>query len=456
MNLGSTLPAAIEAYLNQQQISPLEQRWVSSTTRLTAWRRLPLPALIPWAVDFGSVQLIGAGVAPQQVASANQPINLALHWQIPGSSAALGVTLRLQDEAGRVWTSRDYQPLGSQRVITQNNQLVEQAGLIIPVGLPPATYQVRAGVTLSGTDQLLAPRNDPATSVLLGQITVTQPLTALPAWQLPVQQIAPTASADTILGYAGDLAHGPLLAGEPVDLTLFLQARQPLPGDQQLYVSLLDPHGAGVAGWAGWSPAGWRSSQWPPGALVQAPVAFDTAATLPTGAYQLIAGLLDPATGRKGPPTVLDQVAIRQRPASFSPPPIPQPLAQPVRFGTHVDLLGYALDRQAEHWQLALYWQVQQTLLPPHHLFVHLDDAQGVTLAQADGAPMSERGPAPTGSWQTGEYLVTVHRVDLPADWNPAGEAGGRLQVGIYLPANGQRLPATRAGQVVGDAVEIE
>jgi hypothetical protein len=460
MNLGSTLPAAIERYLREQQVTALEQRWVSSSTQLSAWRRLPRPTPAPLAVDFGQVRLTGAGLAPTHVASANQPISLALQWQLQGETNDLGVTLRLHDQAGHVWANRDYQPLGSNLVITSNNQLIEQAGFIIPVGLPPDTYQLMLGVTISGTEQLLSLQSaapNRTALVALGVITVTEPIAPLPAFQLPIQKFAPQTATNQpirLLGYTGNLASTTLLAGEPVDLTLFLQASQPTV-DQQLYVSLLDAQGAGVAGWEGWSPRQWRSSQWSPGTLVQAPVTFFTPATLPTGEYQLIAGLLDPATGAQSPATQLDQVQIRQRQADFTPPPIAQPLDQPVRFGTHVDLLGYALDRQADSLRLTLFWKVQQTLLPPHHVFVHWDDADGTTIAQDDGAPITPAGPAPTGTWQPGEYLITEHHVILPPGVEGVGEVGTQLRVGLYLPSSGERLPASRADAAVGDAASI-
>ncbi len=68
-------------------------------------------------------------------------------------------------------------------------------------------------------------------------------------------------------------------------------------------------------------------------------------------------------------------------------------LAEPVRFGTHADLIGYDLDEDGGALALTLHWKVQQPLLPPHHVFVHLDEASGITLAQDDGAPITARWP---------------------------------------------------------------
>jgi hypothetical protein len=273
-----------------------------------------------------------------------------------------------------------------------------------------------------------------------------------PPFRLPIQRIsaAQTGEGIALLGYSGNVVNQTLLSGEEFDLTLFLQAQAATLPDRQLYVSLLDKNGAGVAGWEGWSPPDWHPSAWPPGALVQAPVRFFTPATLPSGEYRLVAGLLNPEDGNQSPPVLLDQVELRQRTAHFIAPAIPIPLAPPVQFGTHALLLGYTATHQADQLELTLYWQVLQTLQPSHHIFVHLDTPAGVTLAQRDGPPVTIEGAAPTGTWQPGEYLVTQHRLALPGD-----TADASLRVGLYLPETGVRLPASSNGQPAGDAASI-
>ena len=96
---------------------------------------------------------------------------------------------------------------------------------------------------------------------------------------------------------------------------------------------------------------------------------------------------------------------------------------------------------------IRLYWEVSQPLLPPHHLFVHADDAGGMTLAQQDGPPVTVTGPAPSGSWQPGEFLVTEHRLRVPP--------GAAVRVGIYESVSTVRLPVTVEGQPAGDSVRL-
>ena len=309
------------------------------------------------------------------------------------------------------------------------------------------------GVTAVGTagTPSLLPTRDNTTLVQLATIEVTVPSAALSPARLPMQHaITPPANiADlALLGYSGDTTIP--LAGTALDISLFWQKRPTGAQSQQFYISLLNQQGDGVAGWSGWPLPAYPTEQWVDGALVQTPVTVVLPPTLTSGDYQLGAGLIDPVSGEKSPFVLLGRQQVQQREATFIPQTPPQPLPQPAQFGTHAQLQGYALTVAGESITLQLYWQILQTLWPPHHIFVHLDTAAGQTIAQADGVPQSKKGPAPTGSWLPGEYLVTTHQLttsDLSPDLH--------LSVGLYLPSTGERLPVSIAGQGAGDAVII-
>ncbi|MEZ4674986.1 MAG: hypothetical protein R2932_12165 [Caldilineaceae bacterium] len=118
-------------------------------------------------------------------------------------------------------------------------------------------------------------------------------------------------------------------------------------------------------------------------------------------------------------------------------------------------LRGYELQRNTEQLTVQLYWQVRQPLLPPHHIFIHLDDATGQTLAQYDSVPQSASGPAPTGSWLPDELLVTEQIIAIDALSSAQLAEPLELRIGLYEPTTGQRLPTTRAGASTGDHVTI-
>jgi hypothetical protein len=176
---------------------------------------------------------------------------------------------------------------------------------------------------------------------------------------------------------------------------------------------------------------------------------------LTSGRYRIGVGLLDPASGSKSPMVPIGEQVVRQRAINYTVQTPPTPLVSPVQFGTHAHLLGYALQRHDTTLTIKLYWQVLQPLLPPHHIFVHLDDAAGQTLAQSDDVPQTVDGPAPTGSWLPDEYLVTTHTVEIAALAPATLATRLDLRIGLYVPATGVRLPTTDAGAITGDHVTI-
>lgn len=451
-SIGSTLPMEIDAYLAGRAVN-FVQRWLSPTTQLDAWQRPAPLTTTPVAVDWGDVKLVSVGVSATTLPAANAPLQIALHWQTPGALPIAGVTLRLQKE-GQSWAYRDYDQIGAFATKAAGELLTEQVGLLVPPGLPLGVYQLVIG--LVGADQALRKPINPVdpTAMLLpvATVTITAPVAPVPPFRLPIQfPLAQPVSTQgvTLLGYSG--ADTVLLSGTFLEATLFWQKQAATVGEQNLYLSLLAADGAGVAGWEGWPLPAYPLTQWPPAALVQMPISFLVPATVTSGAYRLVAGLLDPATGAKEPPIVLGTVAVHQRTANFTPMQPPQPLPQPAQFGTHVQLLGYGLQQQGERMTLTLYWQVLQSLLPPHQIFIHVDRADGVTLAQTDDTPADTNGPAPTGSWQPGEYLVTQHTLPSSAFTDPTAV----LRIGLYVPATGARLPLSLAGTPAGDALVL-
>jgi hypothetical protein len=273
---------------------------------------------------------------------------------------------------------------------------------------------------------------------------------------LPIQRALISSWRDddiTLLGSAGVDEDDILLAGAELPLTLFFQNQSEQPPLRHLYISLLDGQGKGAAGWEGWPLPDYPTHFWPPGAVVQTPASFFLPATLSSGTYQLVVGLLDPVSGAKSPFAALSSVQVRQRAANFTPLTPPHALTLPAQFGTHALLLGYDLHQMDTRIELILYWQILQSLLPPHHIFVHADTDEGVTVAQDDGPPLSADGPAPTGSWLPGEYLTTLHRIDLSS--RDAAVQPFSLRVGLYLPDDNIRLPVSIKGQAKGDVALV-
>ena len=103
--------------------------------------------------------------------------------------------------------------------------------------------------------------------------------------------------------------------------------------------------------------------------------------------------------------------------------------------GGEIRLLAFQVQPQATRREarLTLYWQAAVPLTREYTVFVHSLAADGRLLGQADGPPVANHYS--TTAWQAGEIVQDSRLV-------PPGE---RYRIGLYLPADGERLPAFAA-----------
>ncbi|MCA9960944.1 MAG: hypothetical protein KC443_18015, partial [Anaerolineales bacterium] len=135
---------------------------------------------------------------------------------------------------------------------------------------------------------------------------------------------------------------------------------------------------------------------------------------------------------RLGPPgALLDVATVVIRPQR---PFLPQP-QQPFQadFAGQLRLTGY--DWQAGAERLTLYWQALAPMATDYTTFIHVLDAQGALVAQADGQPQA--GAYPTSVWQAGEFVADEKMVLGLGD---AVERPLRVVVGVYVLETGERL----------------
>ena len=104
-------------------------------------------------------------------------------------------------------------------------------------------------------------------------------------------------------------------------------------------------------------------------------------------------------------------------------------------------LPGYRLEQDGGALRLTLIWQA--VYAPGDYIrFVHLLDAAGNIVAQADGAPADDSYP--TGQWLPGEVVADALTFDLSA--LPPGDY--RVALGFYAPTEG--LPRLNAADADG------
>jgi hypothetical protein len=124
-------------------------------------------------------------------------------------------------------------------------------------------------------------------------------------------------------------------------------------------------------------------------------------------------------------------------------------------------LVGYDLGEETvepgDTVSLTLYWQAREPVEQRYKVFTHLlgetfNARRGSFLwGQQDNEPAD--GSLPTTTWRLGSTVVDAYAIPLDPD-APAGEYG--IEVGLYNPATGERLPLLDAqGKVVGDHVVL-
>jgi hypothetical protein len=118
------------------------------------------------------------------------------------------------------------------------------------------------------------------------------------------------------------------------------------------------------------------------------------------------------------------------------------------RVGDSFMLLDARIGRSDGAPYLALTWQA--VAVPPegYTTFVHVLDASGKPIGQADGPALN--GDYPTDWWSPGETIVDTRPLALPPE-------ADRVTIGLYRLADGARLPIVdQNGQrVVNDEIVI-
>jgi 4-amino-4-deoxy-L-arabinose transferase-like glycosyltransferase len=178
----------------------------------------------------------------------------------------------------------------------------------------------------------------------------------------------------------------------------------------------------------------------------------------PSGEY---AFGLQPLAG--GEALYFGRVALRQRDrAALTDTDVTVAHPTETDFGGGVRLLGY--DLEAEGLEpggtvyLTLYWQAREPVERRYKVFTHLlgevfNAGSGNFLwGQQDNEPVS--GTRPTSTWRSGEVIVDSYVIPLEGQ-APAGRYA--LEIGLYDPATGERLPVLdEGGQDVADHVVLD
>jgi hypothetical protein len=252
-----------------------------------------------------------------------------------------------------------------------------------------------------------------------------------------------------LLGYR--MTSGDAHPGDEVRLTLYWQPATPVASDLSVFVQVApsDPEQrvAGQDDFLGGSQ--YPTTVWRAGEIVGQEhflrLPDDTPAPglywFTVGLYQGLGGERLPlrADGASVPSRAVRLGPLRVRDLYVAPPEH----AADYRFGSSIRLVGYDLDAPPKGSEesmsivVTLHWRATAAPAEDWTVFVHLLDGEGRSVTQHDSPPRD--GDFPTGAWRDGDNVPDSHRLLLPPGLAPGLY---QLQVGLYNPADGARVPA--------------
>jgi hypothetical protein len=261
----------------------------------------------------------------------------------------------------------------------------------------------------------------------------------------PVQHATNASFADqiTLLGY--DLPQRRVQPGESFPLTLHLRAERTLGKDLIIFNHLLDQNTTQRGGTDRVPQQYYTTLLWVPGEIVSDAYSVSVDADAPPGVYWLDVGLYPADDPTFSLPLFVDDQPIDRHSVSIGPVKVGGPPEgvtlehiEPqtwlnANFGNEITLIGF--DSGVDNSTFTLFWQASTALTIDHTVFIHILDAQGNVVAQADSPPAA--GVYPTSLWDMGE-IVGDERT-LPA-LSPGSYA---VKAGLYRPDTGERLPVT-------------
>ena len=410
--------------------------------------------------NFGDqMVLMGYDLRTDRIPS-DELLEMSLYWRVLAPlDREYSIAVHLVDDRNWRYGQHDSQhPASYPTSRWQANEYARDVHrLAVWPGTPPGVYTILVSVYDRRSDRrldLLDANGTPVgTTYPLTQVQVIRPARPL----LPdVLEIGQPFSTDmggglTLLGL--NLPSAEVKSGEQLPLTLFWQAHTIPTADYSARARLVSADGIVVAErLAVPGRADYPTSTWRTGDLLRDSHSLPVPAAISNSDYLLRLDLLDANNIPVGQAVDLATVTIRAPVRTFD-PPNPQHVFDPdaINVGGLATLLGYDLEIPGatlipgQTWQLTLYWQALATADTGYTVFVHLLDTSDDIHAQRDQFPAA--GARPTTGWVAGEIIHDSHELTVAAD-APPGEY--RLEVGIYDPVTGRRLPLLDAdGQAI-------
>ena len=418
------------------------------------------PTVQPARISFGpeltlteTTTASGANEGGAISARAGDLLDVTSAWQVHSSPPSRKFSLRLQDDAGRIWLADDYVPqdgFAPTEHWQPDKPATDRRGVLLPPDLPSGPYRL--------TLRLYDPATGVPVETAAGPDVTLAALHIAPASRAPdpdslpmsIRHDAPMGDELRLLGL--EVTPQPLRIGHEGTLSLWWRVEKKPGAPRQLRIRLLDRRGNVVSqGVQPLSLAAPDGPDWEVGQIVRERYQFQVNPTAASGRYRLELVPIDSAGALLSEPQIVAAVQVEARPRSYHLPRMTQELN--VRLGDAVLLKGFdlaAAEGSAEGLHLTFYWQATGRVGGHYKVFVHLLDQEGRIVAQSDAVPAG--GEAPTETWLPNEVVIDRHELQAP-------ESGRyRVFAGMYDPASGQRMPATGEDghPIPNNAVPIE
>ncbi len=367
---------------------------------------------------------------------------LTLYWQVQAPPAGnLMPFIHLEDAWGYRWGQEESFSYPAEQWLP-GDIVIQQVEMPLQTGMPPGDYRLRIGFFDAGSAEQL-PYLDQAGHYAGNALTI-EDVTVSTTW--PIEETPKPANvldleADSnlrLLGY--ERAEQRVAAGASFWLSLWWDAHGPLQS-MRTRLSLIGPDNTGRIILDSPPVRGtYPFEDWTTPNFVIDHLAPKVPASMPPGDYVVAMRLLD-----GGDQTVLTAdlgtITVEAADRLFKPPETEFPLQ--ATFGGEIALLGYDLvPVEPGQVELTLVWQAITEPAGSYTVFLHVLDPEGVCCVwQQDVIP--GQGTKPTDRWLPGEVVVDTYLIDLSQDLS-----GGAypIEVGLYLPHNGQRLLVTMPG----------
>jgi hypothetical protein len=243
--------------------------------------------------------------------------------------------------------------------------------------------------------------------------------------------------------------------GDPIKVTLYWRALQPLDRSYVEFIHLMDEQGIVVAQRDTWPGRGmYPTTLWQPGEIISDPLYLHVpagayapdSATLRVGLYEQDGPRLE-AIDTQG--QAVDDNAATIGPLQIAPRPGEYPNSAQVDFGNQVELLGYEMSPRSilpgEAITVTLYWRAAAPFTDDYRVFLNALRPNQRISAQDSSRPI--RDTFSTKNWPVGQVITDVRVLRFPPSAKP-GELD--VEVGWFLPQ------AARLNVLADDGHEVD